>query len=476
MSFFDSAISSLGQGLEATAIQAASNETGVNVGGLIGVLYGGNQKAGGQNLAQVASDIARLLPAGADQTAVLNVLNQQNRTLASMGNQLAAVSQSLQTITSDLRDIEAQLQQIAEKQAYMAWEIVDTSLAECLNTIGTAYATYGSYMADYKKTPPADIQELVTDILSLDPDAPAAGIALINSYILGDGERQGVLQLWSAMVVPAILAGTLDYRDAVQQYESYYQTLTYAQLCATNLLMEGQSFRGGLDQVADAWKSYKQYLVSQEDPFITWLIPLVAAGQGFPYSFTGAHGAIQLNPGVQQLAGGSSYYEPSTVFGRAEELLASLAVTHPAARRVVVHMLYVTEFGIDTMLNGVDLTLSSTPGGATIVAASSGTLGAPFPTVANSGADRNFAHSGAFFVKRFVYGGDASLPDGGYAITDVNGMNGLVPVGTYAGGFGTGAPFLGKGVVAHTLSVNGSRTFDFMNFMAYSAPTLGLDG
>ena len=50
MSFLDDAISNLGQSLAQTAVTAANQETGYNVGGALNALFGTGQTTGGQNL------------------------------------------------------------------------------------------------------------------------------------------------------------------------------------------------------------------------------------------------------------------------------------------------------------------------------------------------------------------------------------------------------------------------------------------
>jgi hypothetical protein len=196
------------------------------------------------------------------------------------------------------------------------------------------------------------------------------------------------------------------------------------------------------------------------------------------------HAAMQLDPGLQHLPGatdaGGSYYEPSPVFRRAEELLARLAVTDPADRRIVVHMLYVTANGVANVVGGAQLTLSRTDGN-TVNATAQSRLGdfqhpGPGPWTPT---DMNFAPFGnSFFVKRFVYTATPTsgvLADGAYRITNINGTGGLVPLTTYLS-FDSSLPpppFMNDDVLQYGMYIDGAQPFDFMNFLAYCLPVDG---
>jgi hypothetical protein len=294
-------------------------------------------------------------------------------------------------------------------------------------------------------------------------------------------------------VTPLIVHYTIDYRDAVQQYMRYYQQLVFAQLCATNLAMEAATFSGAADLAAAAWTSYQQAVAAQENVFISSLIQLVSAGGANPrvwikgsYNFSDvvmAQSALQLNPGLITLpadpAADSAYIEPSAVFERAESLLASLAVTDPPTQRIVVYVTYVDGV-IAGAVSPVALTLSSTNGQPPLAASSAAILG---PFILSYTIDYNFENdlnglaAGRFWVKRFVYTVDA-LQSGTYTMTNMNGVNGLVPMETYASTGDAGSlgwsrgpiPFMNRDVWKYPLSVDPTSPFAFMNFLAYCTP------
>jgi hypothetical protein len=480
MGFFDDAISTIGRGLAETAANAIGEQTGVDLGGTVAYLFGGGQTAGGAALQNAEAKVAKSnLPPDAIATVVAT-LDGQRQTLSDIGVQLTSVSQTLRSFTEDFAQIENELAKIQQQQLFQNWQTVDMTITPFATAITTSYQTYSSYLADFENTQPSDVSLLMTNIKDTNV-GPADGVTAINALILGQDQATGVLQLWSEMVTPLIQQGLLDYRDAVQQYTRYYQKLAYAQLCATNLLMEAYNFTVDPDHACEAWKNYKQAIASQETPFIQSLIPLVAASATVvhnDYTFTAAHGALQLNPGVQLLPGNgtSVFYEPSPVFEAAESFLANLAVTDPADRRIVVCMLYQGSF-IGTIVSPAQLTLSA---GGTTVSASSETILGPYsyPAPDSPYLDYNFCtagSSGTFFVKRFVFSGEA-LADGAYTLTNLNGTNGLTPQDTYlSSASNEAAPaFMNDDITAYGLAISGAQPFDFMNFMAYDTPVSGL--
>jgi len=479
MGFFDDAISTIGRGLAETAANAIGEQTGVDLGGTVAYLFGGGQAVGGANLQNVEAAVASSDLPPAAITALEAALDGQRQTLSDIGAQLTSVSQTLQSFEEDFAQIENELAKIQQQQLFQNWQTVDTTITPFVAAINTSYQTYSSFLGDFQNTPQSLVSELMTYILDTNV-GPADGVTTINALILGQDQAKGVLQLWSEMVTPLIQQGLLDYRDAVQQYTRYYQRLAYAELCATNLLMEAYNFNVDADQADIAWTNYKKAIASQETPFIRSLIPLVAAASTFfletnyYYStFTASQSALQLNPGVQRLPGNgsSAFYEPSAIFEAAESLLADLAVTAPTDRRIVAWMLYAGSY-IANVVSPVELTLAG--GSATVSASSDAILGPySYPSPGTIYVDYNFDTGSAFFVKRFVFSGEA-LADGAYTLTNLNGTNGLTPLETYLSGTGerTAPPFMNDNITQYGLAIGGAQPFDFMNFMAYSTPVL----
>jgi hypothetical protein len=498
MSFLDDAIGSIGQGLAQTAVSAISAETGVNVGGALGYLFGNGQTMGGQNMAALGPAVENAFPSGTDNTLLQADLKQQTSAISAMGIQLGGIVSSLAQITGMIQNIQAMLLEIDEEQKFTEWQAADNEITNYIVKIDSAYNMYAGYIAKYPTTPTSEVRQLRDDIL--DPnDGPLAGLGGINQYMLDSDEGRGALHLWTAMVRPLVQRGVLDYRLAVQQYFQYYQKLTYAQLKATNLLVE--AYRFNVDQPnADAiWAQYRSQLLSQENVFITWLVPLVYAGvEGGVFvpqgqttqrvNFTCYDATLQLNSGIQYVRGdadpGNGFYEPSSIFRAAEQLLATLYVTAPTDRRIVVHMSYPNGMGINTLLSGLFVTLSPSGTSSIIPSFSNTVLGSPFPFPSSAEGDyspffpdQNIYTGNGFYLNRYVFKDDPKngLTDGQYNLTDLNGHNGLVAKETYLSNVWTGPqpqPFQQNNVLKYTMQVNSASPFDFMNFSAYTFPSL----
>jgi hypothetical protein len=447
----------------------------MDIGGTLNVLFGNGQAVGGEQLQTLQNDLpASWTGTPAQLTALQNGLTQQSQTLSDIGGQLSAVSVAVGAISNRINQIQELLKQIQQEGLFQSWQMVDVTLTGYRSAISTGYSRYGSYVGSFSDTDGELVASLVQDILNVDV-GPEVGVTAIHNLIMDDDQSQGVLQLWSAMVTPLVSQGLMDYREAVQQYENYYKKLAYAQLCGTNLLMEGYNYvptQGGSASpglAIAAYQSYRQQLLAQEDTFIRWLVPLVAAGAV----------ALQLNPGVQRLgstpSAGSSFFVPSPVFKKAEELLATLVVSDPADRRVVVHMGYFGGLGIASLVSGVTLTLRSTDGETTVTPVTQAVLAGPYLTESNWFPDSNFDGMGGLSIKRFVFSADEShnaLVDTEYQLANLNGSNNLIPMSTYVSGEGNraNAPFMNDDVLAYTLQIGGAQPFDFMNFLSYSLP------
>lgn len=492
MSFLDDAISSVGRGLAQSAVGALSDATGYDVGGTLNMLFGKDQPTGGADLAALATALQTDFSGTPEQLQMLQSgLDQQTQMLSDLGGQIAALASSIAVIEGQIANIEALLQQIGQEQLYQDWSLIDSKLTDYLSAIQTGYATYGEYLADFSTIDTSLVSELAVDILDTNT-GPRVGLTAIAAHIRDDGQQRGVLQLWSNMVAPLVTAGIIDYRDAVSQYCAYYQKLAYAQLQATNLVMEAYNFRNTPKEAAQVWSDYRAHLLEQEPVFLNWLVPLVWAGvaggtlvpQGgnqAGWCFSACDASLQLNPGLQRLPGSQghanmAYYSPSEVFRQAEDLLATLYVTGESDRRIVVHMLFDAALESSGILSGVELSLEPVGDGASVNPATSLRLGGPYSiasTILEWVPDLNLYTSG-FYIKRYVFKADASdqsLADGAYQISNINGTQGLVPMNTYLSSVGNARPqFMNDNVLAWTVAVGESQPFDFMNFMAYMIP------
>jgi hypothetical protein len=499
MSFFDDAISTVGRGLAQTAAGALSDATGVDVGGIMNTLFGNGQTSGGEALSTVQQELqAKWTGDQASLTMLSDGITQQSAQLAELGNQIGAISTAIASLNAQLSNFAELLANLAQSSLYQQWQAVDVEMTEYIVAIDTSYQTYGQYAADPNigtpnAIPTTEVSELMNDVLNMN-NGPKVALNAISTFIMDDSQAKGVLQLWSSMVSPLVAGGQIDYRDAVKQYINYYRKLAYAQLRATNLLMEAYNFNGDPTSATDAWTDYKKTVLSQESTFMTWLIPLIYSGIN-PQSamggrltvvpFTSSHAILQLDPGVQRLGSGPAgkgYIEPSAVLRSAEELLANLYITDPDERRIVLLMAYTGDAPIGPAVDQAALTLSPAGGGDPVAATRKTRLGAPYAwpgdwvTLSIPPSDDNMLFS-TLYVTRFVYsaGGGTGLPDGDYEITNINGQNGLVPYETYISRNTSDPPppFLNDAVLNYPLHVDGAKQFDFMNFMAYVIPISG---
>lgn len=497
MGFLDAAIGSIGQDLAKTAVDSLSQSTGVNVGGTLAYLFGNDQPKGGANMDALGTAVAAKFANDQKQLTLLQAgLFQQSQALAAMGSQLTGIANALTRITGMIQNVQQMLKEIGQEQLFQEWQAVDDKMTDYIAAINSAFATYGNYTTGYKTTPPTLVNGLIGNILDVN-GGPIVGLRAIHDFMMGGGQERGALQLWSSMVTPLVQSGSVDYRLAVEEYFQYYQKLTYAQLKATNLLMEAYNFHGDHNNAKVTWDQYKGQILDQEDAFISGLVPLVFAGeQGGVFvppggtqervNFTAYDAATQLNPGVQFVRGnsankGDAYYTPSSIFTAAEQLLANLYVTDSADRRIVVHMLYPNGSGINTLLDGLKLTLSRTGSSTTVGSTSDSRLGGPFPfpTLDDYSPwfpDQNVYSGDGFYLKRYVFTGadGAGIKDGQYTVTDLNGHDGLVPLQTYLSGERSlpAVPFQQHAIVSYRLQVNHAKPFDFMNFAAYTMPSL----
>jgi hypothetical protein len=485
MGFLDSVISNLGNSLEQSVTTYANGQIDSAVGGTMGYLFGGDQKAGGDTLGGLPDALNRVFDQGSAQlTTLLSDVTQQQQEITAIGNQLQAVSGMIQQITGEIANIEAMLSKINQQQLYATWKETNDQIKVYVNVVDTTYQTYADYMQAAIGKPTTEISRLADDITS-----PTTGVKTaangIGKFLLSGGDQdKGALQLWSEMVTPLVTQGVLDYREAVAEYMDYYSKLAYSQLRATNLLIEANHFYDDAKQAGSEWEEYKKLVLSQEDQFIQYLVPLVVAaipgpwvdlpGQQFSMeNFTAVEAPMQLHPGLQTLPSdadsGSGYYAPTSIFRDAEKMLASLYVTGPEQRRIVVHMLYRggPNGTIASAVNGVPLTIAPATGGS--ISPTHQAQFGPLLTI-NAGladkdavpADPNFrvdVYSGSvFYLNRLVY---EDVLDGTYNLYDLN--NTLPPIDSMVGK----TPFQQKKVLGYTLQVNAATPFDFMNFGGY---------
>jgi hypothetical protein len=494
MGFLDDAISNLGQSLAQTAVSEVSKQTGYNVGGALNALFGTGQTTGGQNLAALPGTLGN---AGLDTSllnTVLGAVSQQTNLLQALGTQLSSLANEISAIEGEIGNLRQLLQAINQETLYISWEVKDQPIAQLIATIRSSHQNYGSYIAESSGTDSSVVRQFVNGLLSAGNVISSAS-TVINDAIFGQGgQSKGLLQLWSEMVVPLIANGTIDYREAVSEYTDYYKRLVYAQLQATNLMMEGYNFDPSsspmptpTELAKEQWKTYRQYLLSQEEPFVNSLFPLVVAavqlnlsvsvGQTQRWPFTSALASMELNPSLQSSpptavgANGTmptAYYAPSQLFREAEQLLANLYVTEPQDRRIVVYMTCVLKETY-TLVGDVTLKLDQNVEPAAVYKTN--------PQPYNDTCDPNWLNEPAdetqIYLKRFVFSADKDNPglkDGTHRLENLNGVNGLNPLPTRLAPTPFDVPFMSDNVVGQELTISPSSPFDFMNFGAYTTP------
>jgi hypothetical protein len=197
------------------------------------------------------------------------------------------------------------------------------------------------------------------------------------------------------------------------------------------------------------------------------------------WPFAAALASMELDPTVQSsppTAPGdgtmpTAYYAPSQLFRDAEQLLANLSVTEPKDRRIVVYMTCVAK---DAYALVADVTLTLDPNALQPTTSYKTT---PLDYV--DACDPNWLDEPAdathIYLKRFVFSADADNPglkDRTYHLTNLNGVNGLVPLPTPLASPSSPlkVPFMSDNVVGYGLTIGASSPFDFMNFAAYTTP------
>jgi hypothetical protein len=489
MGFFNDAAMVIGKGLAQTAVQAASDETGYDIGGTLNFLFGDGQEVGGADMALLATELDNEFSGTPEQLAYLqDSITQQQSQLVNMGQELASISLSVKQIRLAIARIEEMLEKIHQHQLYQAWITVDTQIELYATGITVSYDMYVDYVSRYDQVPVSEINLLKTDILSGN-NGPVVGLAGINNLILDEGQRKGALQLWSNMVAELVADGQISYRDAINQYFDYYRQLTFAQLTATNLVMEAYNLNGDTQASTNFYEKYRAYMKSQESTFITWMMPIInSAVEGnywkseSGYSNFGVEAGYaleEINPNFYTLKDGAQYYSPSSSFREAEELLSALYDSSSEDRRIVVYMTYATLLADQLpSLPNVPLTLTSIDQASVIQPTFSDELGSPYNFLPSNMAyvglpDTNLTSMGSnLSVKRYVFS-NPKLGDGQFKLTSLNGKDNLVPYSTYAstrpGASGT-ANFQTEATLDFVLGVNQAGKFDFMNFLAYNYP------
>lgn len=483
MGFFDDAIGSLGKSLATSATSYLSETTGFDVGGTMAYLFGGDQTQKGETLAGLTANISTEFNGNTDALALLqNDLNSQTAQIGLIGDQLTAMSTAIQDIEGEIKGIDALLNKIGQEQLYLSWQAQDNQIKNYIIKIDSAFQLYAQYVA--VEAEKSDVDDLAKSIL--DPNSGELDAAnAINGFMLTDQQNKGALQLWAEMTCPLIEAGLLDYRQAVDQYFAYYTKLTWAQLRATNLLMEAYHYHGSDDDVLaqQAWTKYQSLILSQETEFIGNLISLVRSGivgsSAHYYQQTAYQAVSQFHPDYTPLFDQnqnylSTYYEPASVLMRGEAFLARLAVTDTDDRRMVVHMTYqggAYQTAIDSAV--ITLSLASETSGGIVTPDSDTAVYGPLPSPYvpglnpdNSSLDPVWIYPNEnFYVKRLVYSGSKETPlgDGVYQLTNMNGSGSLVPLQTY---YGT-VPFQSAPVLGYKMEIHAAQPFDYMNFSGY---------
>ncbi|MFS8083863.1 MAG: hypothetical protein ACMG51_10455 [Ginsengibacter sp.] len=468
MGFFDDAIGSLGKSLARSATSYLDDATGMDIGGTLSYLFSDGQTPGGATLNGLLNS-PEIQGSSPPQVLLQNTLNEQSEQLGQIGTQLTSMASAISDIYGEIQGIESLLQQIQQQALYASWQVQDNFIKTYLNQIHSTFAAYASYCVPTNNAKDQDVSDLATNILESNTGELNAANG-INSYMVDDQSNKGALTLWVNMVSPLILAGLLDYRQAVDQFKDYYTKLTWAQLRATNLVIEAYNFKGDNALAASAWSTYKALIISQESSFISNLVLLVSAGLKYYNPSLSWHAGSQFYPDsislyTQNGTFISAYYAVSPIFSEAEAFLSRLALTDPDDRRIVVHMTYAayTKTAIDS--STITITQTDSTADAPLSPSDESAAFGPFPTAYNG--QTVWVSDTQFYVSRLVYldSVNAPLNDGTYALTDLNGQGALVPMQMYSNPSLTA--FQSDPVLGYVMRIDATQPFDFMNFAAY---------
>jgi len=354
-----------------------------------------------------------------------------------LSSQLSGVADSVKflntQINDDMNEIEKELQAIQQEQLYISWETRDKDLQKYITQQNIQYQRYLDYTKTPKETSQMNIQEIVTQILDTNNGAEQM-MGQINTLLVGSGKDKGVLQLFSEMMEPLILNGTVSCYRALDSYFNYYRSAAYAQQQSLYLLIEAFHQRGDDSEVENEHKKYQENVKSQEIPFLSrieyMLLEQIKYGASEPSISFDNYSAAQ---DYQAQGYFFSYYKPTPVRAEAEKILADSLCLKDDENRIVVWMIYPTLAGDGSIWVGghsrnfdpTDYEIGLQPIGNQDMAAISPGYVNQVSIINNP--NKNLppeSISASHMFKRMVY---SDLAPGNYSLQDLNGKPGLEP-------------------------------------------------
>jgi hypothetical protein len=293
----------------------------------------------------------------------------------------------------------------------------------------------------------------------------------INSFVSGDGEAKGVLELWREMVTPLIAAGQMTFAQASTSYMNYYMSILHAQMRAINLIVESYNQQNSNNLSKQEYQNYRSLLVNQEAPFLRALEELTYDTLQPGVSYTSTSATLEYFGLVQGLFASGAWvatYAPTPWRLAAEEMLAAAQAMQPSDRRIVVWMTYDDYFGLhptqDFSQVQIPIVLQSDS-----AAAASTPIQPDSTTTLISGPPQyklTFNVPGnQHLVRRNVFT-TAITADGFYQLSDMN--NAYPP---QAGSNQTMNYFMDpETYLSYYMRVDAQQQFDFMDFAVYIDP------
>jgi hypothetical protein len=193
--------------------------------------------------------------------------------IGKLGTQLTNIQGTLATIekqlTEEFAKIEQDLEEIHQEELYIAWQQVNNNIVTYKNQINTQYGIFIEYAATASVRKPTE-QEIVDLVKQIQDSNVGAEDSLngINSFVLGDGQAKGVLELWREMVTPLIAKGQMTFAAASTAYMNYYASILHAQIRAINLIVESYNQQNRNNISKDKYQHYQNLMTQQEVPFL----------------------------------------------------------------------------------------------------------------------------------------------------------------------------------------------------------------
>ncbi|MDQ8052265.1 MAG: hypothetical protein REI78_04525 [Pedobacter sp.] len=491
MSFFEDTLLNMGRSVVGTLTSVASEEFGFDVGGLLGSLFGNGQTTGGETLANATSNIKSDWKGSNNESSLLTQqLGNLTTELNDIGNTVTSIQQIVTNIDYKIDNLEKILNEIQKEQYYQTWLMVDINVRENINTILAQYETYQGYVSSYQGVASVQVADFVNNLDTTIEEA----LMNIHSFLLPDGESKSLLHLWSRMLIPCIMDGLIDYRDACDRLTAYYQKILTTQFLGYTLLVEANMFNNNQMGAVKIWEQYNDQIKKQEGEFITYITSLIAAGavpnwkynrtgEGTPLiPFTVSAAALELDPTVQRIpinwyrlksndekGPDQSYYKPSQTMEAAEKMLASYYFNDPSKRRIVVSVLWDEWLNINCALSSLQILLLGSSTGSTIEpnieTSQILNIAYGYPQVDMNLINNTWdAQTSNLKLSRYVFDGETS---GGF-IDDTYTVkidNVPPPMITYVS---RATPFAQAQILNKQFTLSSANPFGYMNFNAYA--------